>query len=128
MLFIARKPAGEPWVGLLFMIRAPLDMAMSKFMQNFKRHSASQLLETASPRIKCRLRETSKDGRSFWMRSFRGVPIRSETVFWACIRYLHLNPVRAGICERPIDYAWSSALWFEECRWTEDDGVLPCLE
>lgn len=112
---------------LHLVIRAPLHLEMSRFMQGFKRRSAHELLKTASPWILRRLRETSKDNRSFWMRSFRGVPIRSEEVMWACIRYLHLNPVRAGLCERTIDYPWSSALMFEECRWTEEDGILPWL-
>ena len=101
---------------------------MPTFMQSFKRHSAKELRKTASPWILRRLRETTKDNRSFWTRSFRGVPIRSEIVFWSCIKYVHLNPLRAGLCERTIDYPWSSALLFEECRWIEDEGVLPCLE
>ena len=28
---------------------------------------------------------------------------------WAALRYIHLNPVRAGLCDHPSDYPWSSA-------------------
>jgi putative transposase len=28
---------------------------------------------------------------------------------WAAVRYVELNPVRAGLAASPIDYAWSSA-------------------
>lgn len=112
---------------LHLVIRAPLDMTMSKFMQSFKRHAAVAMLDSATPWIRNRLREVAKDGRSFWMRSFRGVRIRREEVFWRCITYVHLNPVRAGMCEGAEEYRWSSALLFEGCQWTEDEGVLPCL-
>jgi putative transposase len=32
-----------------------------------------------------------------------------EAYFWAAIRYVERNPVRAGMVERAEDYAWSSA-------------------
>ncbi len=110
---------------LHLVIRAPLMMSMSKFMQSFKRRSASELLDTATPYVRASLLREIKDDRSFWMRSFRGIPIRSERVMWACVKYVHLNPVRAGICACPEEYAWSSAWIFESCLWTESEGVLP---
>ena len=108
-------------------VRAPREMAMSTFMQSFKRHSAQALLGAASPWIRRRLKETGKDGWAFGMRSFRGIPIRSETVFWKCIAYVHLNPVRAGLCACAHDYVWSSARHFEACRWNEDEGVMSAI-
>ena len=30
-------------------------------------------------------------------------------VIWAEIAYFHANPVRRGLCERPLDWEWSSA-------------------
>jgi putative transposase len=33
----------------------------------------------------------------------------SETHFWAAMRYVEFNPVRAGIVNRPEEYRWSSA-------------------
>jgi putative transposase len=113
---------------LHMVIRAPLSMTMSEYMQRFKRRSAIELLKRAIPYTKRCLLRASKDNRSFWMRSFRGIPIRSARVMWGTIRYVHLNPVRAGLCERTNDYPWSSALLFEECKWTEEQGVLPWLE
>lgn len=32
-----------------------------------------------------------------------------EPYFWAAMRYVELNPVRAGLVERPEDHPWSSA-------------------
>lgn len=108
-------------------LRAPDAMTMSKFMQSLKARAAKELLPRLTPYVRARLKEVEKDGRSLWMRSFRGIPVRSETVFWKCITYVHLNPVRAGLCEGTVDYPWSSARMFEECHWTEEEGVVPWL-
>lgn len=38
--------------------------------------------------------------------------IYSEAMFMQKVNYIHLNPVRAGLVERAIDYRWSSArIW-----------------
>lgn len=39
---------------------------------------------------------------------FKCMPIESDRQLLACARYLDLNPVRAGMVERPEDYRWSS--------------------
>ncbi len=33
----------------------------------------------------------------------------SEQMLWRRIQYTHLNPVRAGLCDHPNDWPWSSA-------------------
>ena len=38
------------------------------------------------------------------------------------IAYIHANPVRRGLVERPEDWAWSSARWWQGRR----DDELPC--
>jgi len=35
--------------------------------------------------------------------------VMDEAYTWAAVRYIELNPVRAGLVTRPEDYAWSSA-------------------
>jgi putative transposase len=35
--------------------------------------------------------------------------IESDAVLWQSIDYLHLNPVRRGLCLRPEEWPWSSA-------------------
>jgi putative transposase len=39
---------------------------------------------------------------------FRSSLVQSEDYFLACLRYIELNPVRAGIVTDPGDYLWSS--------------------
>jgi len=43
-----------------------------------------------------------------WEGRFRSTVVESERYFLACMAYLDLNPVRAGIVTRPSDYRWSS--------------------
>ena len=49
-------------------------------------------------------------GRSgtLWEGRHKGCVISSEEYLLACMRYIELNPVRAGMIERPMDYRWSS--------------------
>jgi len=35
------------------------------------------------------------------------------------LNYLHLNPVRAGLVEKAVDWRWSSARWYEQRRSVE---------
>jgi putative transposase len=35
--------------------------------------------------------------------------LRSESIVLAAINYIHLNPVRRGLCEQAVDWRWSSA-------------------
>lgn len=39
---------------------------------------------------------------------FKSEPIENDQYLFAAIRYIHNNPVKAGICRSPIDYRWSS--------------------
>lgn len=39
---------------------------------------------------------------------FKSHPVESEKSFWACLRYIHNNPVKAGIIKNPERYKWSS--------------------
>ncbi|MER3459803.1 MAG: transposase, partial [candidate division GAL15 bacterium] len=33
---------------------------------------------------------------------------REEGYLWAAVRYIHNNPVQAGLCDHPGDYPWTS--------------------
>jgi putative transposase len=43
-----------------------------------------------------------------WEGRFYSAPL-DETHLWTAVRYVELNPVRAGLVERAEDYPWSSA-------------------
>jgi putative transposase len=43
-----------------------------------------------------------------WQGRFRAAPM-DDRYLWTALRYVELNPVRAGMVERPEDWRWSSA-------------------
>ena len=45
---------------------------------------------------------------TLWEGRYKSSLIQSETYLLACMRYIELNPVRAGICPDPSHYRWSS--------------------
>lgn len=45
---------------------------------------------------------------SLFQDRFRSETIRSEPQLLACARYIHNNPVKAGMADYPDDYRWSS--------------------
>jgi putative transposase len=45
---------------------------------------------------------------TLWEGRFKSTPIGSGRYFFACSRYIELNPVRAGMVDHPERYPWSS--------------------
>ena len=48
-------------------------------------------------------------GNPFWMREYWDRYIRNGEHLAQVIRYIHQNPVKAGLCAAPEDWRWSSA-------------------
>jgi putative transposase len=44
----------------------------------------------------------------FWQKRYYDRNVRDEREFREKLRYIHRNPVKAGWCERPEDWHWSS--------------------
>ena len=45
---------------------------------------------------------------TLWEGRYKSSLIQSEAYLLACMRYIELNPVRAGLCPDPAHYRWSS--------------------
>ena len=45
---------------------------------------------------------------SFWQKRYYDRNVRDEEEFTIKLRYLHRNPVKRGLVERPADWKWSS--------------------
>jgi putative transposase len=54
---------------------------------------------------------------------YRSLAIDSESYWFTCMRYVELNPVRAGITERPEEYRWSSYRF--HALGERDDLIVP---
>jgi REP element-mobilizing transposase RayT len=59
---------------------------------------------------------------------YRGILVEKDTYLIALSRYVHLNPVRARVVEKPEQYHWSSYRGYigkeRECGWMEYSWVL----
>ena len=45
---------------------------------------------------------------TLWEGRYRSSLVDTNGYLWNCHRYIEFNPVRAGLCQRPDDYPWSS--------------------
>jgi putative transposase len=48
------------------------------------------------------------DNGHFWQKRYYDRNIRSYSDFTEKLRYIHRNPVKRGLCEKPEDWQWSS--------------------
>lgn len=56
---------------------------------------------------------------------YRSQCIESEGYFWNCLRYIHLNPVKAGICIDMTQYTHSSAIEYFHAPKDEEQILSP---
>jgi REP element-mobilizing transposase RayT len=60
---------------------------------------------------------------SLWQVEKNVFPVFSEGMFMEKLKYIHQNPVRAGLAQRAVDYRWSSARIWHGCP-VEDEPLL----
>jgi len=71
-------------------------------------------LQKNHPRVLSRFLVNAKDRKyQLWERNPLSVDIWSEKVLKQKLKYLHENPVRAGLCRFPEEYKYSSALFYK---------------
>ena len=58
---------------------------------------------------------------TLWEGRYRAAPIEAEAHLLGCMRYIELNPVRAGMVRKPANYPWSS---YRSNAATESDPLL----
>jgi putative transposase len=44
----------------------------------------------------------------FWQKRYYDLNVRDHSQFMEKLRYIHRNPVKRGLCERPEEWRWSS--------------------
>ena len=50
------------------------------------------------------------EAEHFWQKRYYDFNVRNHRQFVEKLRYIHRNPVKRGLCERPEDWEWSSFL------------------
>jgi len=87
---------------------------LSDFIRDFKKHTAKVLVKAIENNENESRREwllllLKKDKKIwFWESGYHGEEIRTKPFFDSKMKYIHLNPVRAGIVEKEEEYLWSS--------------------
>lgn len=101
-----------------FIARVPEGKDSSWLAQRIKSNSARRILpQLAQGTLAQFNQQRGLNRRSFWRAGFREFCCGS--VFWQKVMYIHNNPVRAGLCNLPEEYFWSSARYFVIGGWSE---------
>ncbi|OPZ75613.1 MAG: Transposase IS200 like protein [Firmicutes bacterium ADurb.Bin456] len=62
---------------------------------------------------------------------YKAFPVRDDSYLLAVLRYIHQNPVRAGVCQGVCEYKWSSDSYYREHKnhnnWVRVDLALDIL-
>jgi len=92
---------------------------VSKFMQSFKILSSKRLKLMLSPDLRSRF---ERDGKyTFWMPRYDELVITTEKQLRVKLDYIHNNPARAWLVQKPEDWLYSSA-----DDWLRDkQGLVP---
>jgi REP element-mobilizing transposase RayT len=103
---------------------------ISQFLESFKKSVASRVLahwrKLQAP-ILDRIWNEARGRPQFWEPG-GGFDrnVRDEEELSKEIRYVHQNPVKAGLCASATDWPFSSARWWD--RWTGGTGEDPIIE
>jgi len=57
-----------------------------------------------------------KHNHSLWQQEKNVLSVFSEAMFMQKVNYIHLNPVRADLCDTPAEFRWSSARLWQRCQ------------
>jgi putative transposase len=84
--------------------------------RNFLRFTGQQMIKNfrneKAPILHEMLVETKDRKYQVWQRNSLNVPLWSQKVMDQKLEYIHMNPVRAGLCEYPEQYKYSSARFY----------------
>ncbi|SHH14059.1 REP element-mobilizing transposase RayT [Chryseolinea serpens] len=99
------------------------DHSRENVQRDFLRFTSQQILKilrNENSSLQRELRVEARDRKyQIWERNSLGISLWSEKVMRQKIDYIHLNPVKAGWCEFPEEYKYSSAGFYSngERRW-----------
>jgi REP element-mobilizing transposase RayT len=94
----------------------PVNRDISAVMNSLKSAAARKIIDWlkefnhASSLRKLALETPQKRGHthSVWQKDFSSIDLWSPKFIRQKLNYIHLNPVRAGLCKHPAEWRWSS--------------------
>ena len=85
--------------------------------RDFLKYTAQRIkadLKRHHPQLLEKFRVNAKDrAYQIWERNSLSIQIYSEKVMIQKLNYIHLNPVRSGLCKDSLAYKYSSSLFYE---------------
>jgi putative transposase len=93
----------------------PVTGQLSVFMQQWKRLTSFQIGRLVRSKL-VRYAEKIADKDPFWQAKYYSFNLYSEEKVREKLTYMHENPVRAGLVDRPCDWPFSSARHYEQGR------------
>jgi len=97
---------------------------------NTEGDAISKLMRRLSARQGRRVNRLERRIGTLWAGRFKSSVIDKDDYLMACLRYVELNPIRAGIVSRPEEYRWSSyaqRVGFCDDVWIDNDPVTSTL-
>jgi len=82
----------------------------------------SNTLKVVGSRYAQYINHTYKRSGTLWEGRHRASLVQSQKYLLTCMRYIEMNPVRAGMVERPEEYRWSS---YGVNAWGDTSWVKP---
>jgi putative transposase len=74
--------------------------------------SVSDVLRRVKIAAYQRIRKERRSHGPMWQSRFYDHILRTRNEFDNALEYIHQNPVRRGLVEDALDWAWSSAAWY----------------
>ena len=95
----------------------PHSGSISDIMRDIKKFTAWQIFDWIEKENDLELdyffrreaRNIKGQDRKLWASRFHDAVIRNQKMLWTTLRYIHNNPVEAGLSDKPEDYKFSSA-------------------
>jgi putative transposase len=97
----------------IHMILNPMECDISLIMRKLKGKSAKlilDLLRSDNRQFLLKTLELKSRGRqhAVWLKDFSSIDLWSHKFVMQKLNYIHMNPVRAGLCDHPSNWKWSS--------------------
>lgn len=70
--------------------------------------AASRLMQSLGRRYVQYVNRVYRRSGTLWEGRYKASLVDAERYLMSCYRYIELNPVRAGMVDHPVEYAWSS--------------------
>ena len=91
-------------------LHLPIDSQLSPFVQQWKRISSFQIKKWYQ-KHQMNYWKKVPDHEPIWQDGYHAFPIIQENTLFQKQKYIHDNPVRAGLVTQPTDWQYSSARW-----------------